>query len=86
MVVGAGQPDRAEHGVDSLVAVADEAGPMPGPAIHVRAAMTPIRPKQGFEQVGTQVAHRGADRQLHRGQPVIGGVGERRRGQGGEAV
>jgi len=79
VVVGAAHLDRAEHGVDGLVPVADEAGLVAGPAVGARAAVAGIGGQQPFQQRTTQSQHRGADRQLHRRQALPGA--QRPRGQ-----
>ena len=83
MVVGAAHHDTAQHGVEVLVAVADEVGVMPGPAVDPRPAVPGVGGQQLLQQRRAQLGHRGADRQLHRGQARTRGAqrGGRERGQ-----
>ena len=66
VIVGAAHGDPAQHGVDVLVAVADELGEMPGAAVDPRPAVPGVGGQQLLQQLGAQLGHRGADRQLHR--------------------
>ncbi|VBA45418.1 hypothetical protein LAUMK13_05462 [Mycobacterium innocens] len=68
MVVGASQRDPAQHGVEVLVAVADEHRVMSLPAVDPRPAVPGVGGQQLLQQRGAKLGHRGADRQLHRGQ------------------
>ena len=78
VVVGAAHLDRAEHGADGLGPVADELRLVPGVAIDPLAAMPGIQAQQALQQRAAQPGHRGADRQLHRLQPL--GTGSHRAG------
>ena len=66
VIVGAAHRDRAQHGVDVLVAVADELGVMARAAVDPRAAVAGVGGQQLLQQRAAQLRHRGADRQLHR--------------------
>lgn len=57
---------------------------MAGPAIDALAAVAGIGCQQLLEQAGAELGHRGADRQLQRGQPFPADA-ERARRQLGEA-
>ena len=83
MVVGAAHHDPPEYGVQILVAVAHKLRVMAGAAVDVLAAVPGVGGQQPLQQLGAQVGHRGADRQLHGLQAVAGGVQPlgRQRGQ-----
>ena len=86
VVVGAAQRDRAEHRVDRLGAVGDEAGLVPGAAVDARPTVPGVPGKQRLEQRRAQRGHRGADRGLHHGQALTLASGaEAGRGQLGQA-
>ena len=66
VIPGAAHGDPAQHGVDVLVAVTDELGEMLLPAVDPRPAVPGVGGQQLLQQLGAQLDHRGADRQLHR--------------------
>lgn len=84
MVIGTVHLDWTQHGVDGLGPVGDELGLMPSPAVNVLATMTGIQAQQVLQQPGTQLGHRGADRQFHHRQPLSTVGGKRGRREGGQ--
>ena len=84
VVVGAAQRDPPEHGVEVLVAVADELREMLLAAVDPRPAVPGVGGQQALQQLGAELGHRGADRQLHRRHARPGA--QRVRGQRGQPL
>ena len=64
VIPGAGEGDRAEHGVDDLVPVGDELCLMPGSAVHAGTAVAGIGFQQLPQHAAAELQHPGADHGL----------------------
>jgi hypothetical protein len=82
VVVGAAQRDRPEHALDRLGPVAHELGRMSRAVVDPWPAVAGVGRQQPAQQRSAQPHHRGADRQLHRGQALTGGAQRARRERG----
>ena len=70
VVVGPPQGEIPHHRVELLGPVADEGGPVALPAVDAGTPVAGIEREQVFEQVPTELGHRGPDRELERPQAL----------------